>query len=546
MKKRAPIIISILICLAVIGISYYWVTALMDSTYAYRSPLRNSAPKPGEAVGIPNTRSLVIVLIDALRYDTSLDTNVMPFLNDLRSRGAYALMHSRPPSYSMPTYTVLLTGAWPEISDGPVINHNYDDTPTFTQDNIFSASHRANLSTAVSGFNWFEKLIPQEAVSISFYTPGEDQEADRQVTDAALPWLQEGNYHLVLIHLDQVDYAGDHEGGPMDPDWDAAATRVDGLIKEIASAMDINQDTLLIISDHGQIDQGGHGGQDSIVLQEPFILVGNGVIPGKYNDIQMVDVAPTVAAILGTNIPATNQGRPLVEMYDFTLTQVEDINNALSKQLGQLATAYEIAIGTPVSVERAGEIASATQEGMEAARESRLNNQRIIRGIFAIVFLILIINLTTWHAKPHVSWILGGVATYLVLFTVKYNFIDHKTYSLSSVISADNLIVTTALTTFIALAVAWFLVLIGTRSYRFTPRQAADTTLKFILVILSILAIPILIHFAVNGATVTWALPNFLLSFLGLLFLIQTLMVSVIGLILTSLSALVGAFGRDN
>src|SRR4030042_3571071 len=98
MKKSTPIIIGILICIVVMGVAYFWATGLMDSVYAYQSPLRNSAPKPGEAVGIPNTRSLVIVLIDALRYDTSLDTNVMPFLNDLRSRGAYAVMHSRPPS----------------------------------------------------------------------------------------------------------------------------------------------------------------------------------------------------------------------------------------------------------------------------------------------------------------------------------------------------------------------------------------------------------------------------------------------------------------
>src|SRR4030065_541414 len=295
MKKSYPILVGILICLVVIGVSYFWATALMDSMYAYRSPLQNSPPIPGEPIGKPNTRSLVVVLIDALRYDTSTKPEVMPFLNQLRTGGASAMMHSRPPSYSEPAYTVLLTGAWPEISDGPIINLDYADIPTFTQDDIFSASYRAGLFTAISGFYWFEKLVPQEAVSASFYTPGEDQLADRQVTDAALPWLREGKYSLVLIHLDQVDFAGHHEGGPMDPRWDAAATRVDGLLNEIASTMDLTQDTLLVVSDHGQIDRGGHGGQDPIVLLEPFVLAGKGVIPGDYGDIDMVDVAPTIA-----------------------------------------------------------------------------------------------------------------------------------------------------------------------------------------------------------------------------------------------------------
>ena len=114
-----------------------------------------------------------------------------------------------------------------------------------------------------------------------------------------------------------MDYAGHHEGGPIDPRWDEAASRADGLLKQIATTMDLTKDTLLVISDHGQIDMGGHGGQDPIVLLEPFVLVGKGVIPGDYGDVEMVDVAPTVAAILGTNIPATNQGHPKIAMFDF-------------------------------------------------------------------------------------------------------------------------------------------------------------------------------------------------------------------------------------
>ncbi len=117
MNKRRSIIVGILICVLVIGVSYFWATSLMDSLYAFRSPLRSSPPSPGEQIGEPETRSLVIVLIDALRYDTAFDPEVMPTLNSLRLKGAFSLMHSRPPSYSEPGYTVILTGAWPDISD---------------------------------------------------------------------------------------------------------------------------------------------------------------------------------------------------------------------------------------------------------------------------------------------------------------------------------------------------------------------------------------------------------------------------------------------
>ena len=111
----------------------------------------------------------------------------------------------------------------------------------------------------------------------------------------------------MLIHLDQVDYAGHHEGGPRDPRWNAAATRADALLEQIAGALDFKQDTLIVLSDHGQIDRGGHGGQDPITLVEPFVMVGAGVKPGQYPDMQMVDVAPTIAVLLGTNIPASRR-----------------------------------------------------------------------------------------------------------------------------------------------------------------------------------------------------------------------------------------------
>jgi hypothetical protein len=544
MKKVAPIFFGILICIIVMVASYFWASGLMDSVYAYRSPLHSSPPLPGDTISKPNTRTFVIVLIDALRYDTTLKSDVMPYLNKLRGEGASALMHSRPPSYSEPAYSVILTGAWPDLSDGPAINLDYAEIPTFTQDDIFSAAHRAGLQTAISGFNWFEKLVPQQAVSVSFYTAGEDQVADRQVTDAALPWLLEGKYQLVLIHLDQVDYAGHHEGGPIDPRWDAAATRADGLVDEITSSMDLTKDTLLVISDHGQIDIGGHGGQDPIVLMEPFVMVGKGVIPGKYGDVQMVDIAPTVATMLGTNIPATNQGHPLVAMFDFTLLQVDSINKALATQQYELVLGYQKAIGHSVSVAQSSDIVAASQAGINAARESILTSQRIPRGIIAFVIVFLFITLAAWYAKPYYNWILVGVLGYLLVFNIKYILIDHKTLSLSSVIDATNLIASTAFTTLIALFVGWLLVILGTKIYQLKPRKAADLTIKFIFTTLSILSIPIFIHYVINGAIVTWALPNFLFSFLGLIFLIQTLMVAAIGLFLTGISPLLGYFAH--
>jgi hypothetical protein len=542
MKRSLSITLGILALLVMAAVAYFWATGLMTSLYAYRSPLHSSPPAPGQPVGQPDTRRVVFVLIDALRNDTSRNLQVMPFLNELRQRGAQATMHSRPPSYSEPGYTVLLTGAWPDVSDGPTINLDYAQIPTFTQDDLFSAAHRAGLKTAVSGYDWFQKLIPQNAVNASFYTPGEDQAADRQVVDEALPWLKDGGYQLVLIHIDQVDYAGHHEGGPQDPRWDAAATRADTLLREIAATLDLNKDTMLVVSDHGQIDQGGHGGQDPIVLLEPFVLAGAGVKPGNYGDVNMVDVAPTLAALLGTDIPASSQGHVRTEMLNLPPEKLAAIQSQLEAQQAQLVQAYQTAIGQTVAVQLGADTVAVHQVALDAARAARLRSERLPRSILALAGLLIPALVLIRYRSRVVLWLLGGGVLYVLLFNLRYAVLDRRTYSLSSVTGATDLILYCAITAALALLIAWLVVMVGQKAFRTGAGQTASLSLGLALVTIYLLALPVLWSFFLNGALVTWTLPDFASTFLAFLSLIQILIVAVWGILLTGVGALVGHF----
>jgi hypothetical protein len=535
------LVFGVVVCLVLAAGAYFWATGIMDSLYAYRSPLHERPPSPGQPLGEPLTRRVVFVLIDALRGDTSLNPEVMPYLNGLRQQGAWATMHSRPPSYSAPSYSVLFTGAWPDVSDGPALNLEYDEIPTWTQDDLASAVHRAGLRVAISAFNWFERLIPQASLSASFYTADEDLAADREVVDAALPWLVDGGYQLVIVHLDQVDYAGHYEGGPQDPRWDAAARRADDLLREIAAPLDLGQDTLFVASDHGQIDQGGHGGQDPIVLVEPFVLVGAGVRPGAYSDVNMVDVAPTLAALLGANIPASSQGRVLTQMLDLTADQQAAIDRATEAQQGQLLGSYQAAIGRQVAVEPGADTVVAYQQALEAARAARLRVERLPRAILALAVVLIPAVVIFVKRGRDLAWLLAGAVLYLLLFNLRYWLLDGRTYSLSSVTSADELLLYCAVTALAALVVAWLVVVLALKLLRRGPRKASQLVLGLTLTVAYLLLLPVLWSFVLNGTLVTWTLPEMVSMFLGFISLIQILVVAVVGLALTGLSALIAA-----
>jgi hypothetical protein len=421
------------------------------------------------------------------------------------------------------------------------MNPTGKDLPrAWTQDNLFTAAHRAGLKTAVSGYAWFQGLIQQDAVTGSFYTWGEDQAADVEVVDAALPWLTDDT-QLILIHIDQVDYAGHHEGGPQSPNWDASATRADDLVRKIATSLDLGQDTVIVFSDHGQIDAGGHGGQDPIVLVEPFIMAGAGVARGTYGDMNMVDVAPTVAALLGTNIPATSQGNVLTDMLALSPEQNAAVQSALTKQQSTLIEAYGKAIGQPLTGATENLTVAKAQSMLETAKMSRVNGERIPR--FVLVGLILGLSLyfirKNWSAS--LAWMFIGALIFLAIFNLRYAVLAGRTYSLSSVAGPGDIIGFTAITAFMAFAIAWLVVFLARGLFKQSAGRAAESTFTLTFATLFLASLPLMLSYALNGALIGWNLPDMASMFLGFLAILQLLIVAVAGLVLAGASAGVAA-----
>ncbi|OGN73093.1 MAG: hypothetical protein A2X25_11145 [Chloroflexi bacterium GWB2_49_20] len=487
----------------------------------------------------------MIILVDALRVDTAFNSDIMPSLIKLRNNAAWGTMHSQPPSYSEPGWTTLLTGAWPDISDGPAMNLDYANIYPFTQDNIFSAAHRLGLKTAISGYYWFEKMLPQGSTDNSFYTEEEDNLADQQVVNAALPWLMDDQISLLLIHIDQVDYAGHHEGGPRSINWEEAAKRADTLINSIVSQLDLNKATVIIVSDHGQIDSGGHGGQETIVLTEPFLLVGNSITPGQYPDIQMVDIAPTISVLLGLNIPATNQGRPLLNMITLGKDKTSLVNIALSNQQDQLLKIYLDAIGQKEKLLDGQNIVSATQNSILSARNTRLTSERLKRGLIAIILLgmCLFLVIQRQTRKTIVFYLLIGII-YSLIFNVRYALLDQHPYSLSWVPGQKELVIYIAVTTTIAYLMCWLMFNLFMKTFTKKPIEAARQTIFLTISTIFIVAIPLYLSFVINGFLVSWTLPDMLSMYLAFVALLQCMVIAIIGIFLAGLSVPISFVAR--
>jgi hypothetical protein len=254
--------------------------------------------------------------------------------------------------------------------------------------------------------------------------------------------------------------------------------------------------------------------------------------------VQQVDVAPTLAALLGANIPASAQGRTRTEMLTLTPEQTAALERAATVQQAALAQNYAQAIGNPVTVQPGGDAVTATQAAMAAARAARLRSERWPRAVLALILALAPAVFLFLRRGRIVAWLLAGAVLAVALFHLRYFVLAGRTYSLSSVTSSGDLISFVAFTGLLAFVVSWLATAFPLRTFRGGPGRAASRTIALALVTVYLLALPVLWSYAINGLFVSWALPDFGSLFLAMISGIQVLAVAAGGLILCGLAAL--------
>jgi hypothetical protein len=112
----------------------------------------------------------------------------------------------------------------------------------------------------------------------------------------------------VFVHVLRVDTAGHHHGADSD-EYRAAARDADAIARRlVAAAPDARW---FLLSDHGHLPTGGHGGEERDIRQVLACVAGPGVARASGGPVAMVDVARAVADSTGAKLDPASLGRPL-------------------------------------------------------------------------------------------------------------------------------------------------------------------------------------------------------------------------------------------
>jgi hypothetical protein len=454
MKRFTSIGLSILVLAGVMIGGTVWLQMFTASVQAYQSPLHdtNLTSLPSSAV---RHNKVVIVLISGLGYDTALDLE-LPVLEQLKQVGVFAAVESSPPTFSQTAWATLLSGASPETNDAPPIDIPRENLRLLQVDTLFARAHAAQLKTALLGSAEWRRLIPRNQLDYAFFANESGPEGERDIVEAALSLIADENIELMLIHFDQLNLAGRLQGGPNSPAYQAVAIQIDAYLGQIRNALDLNQTTLVVVSDHGQIGSGGFGGAEPDVIWQPLVMVGGNTVSGSYSDIHQTDIAPTLAALMGIPSPGAAQGRILYEMLQLDKEEQAAAQILLAQQRVALAQAYARQIqGEEVNLPNsmgegllqaqtafdrqnlggAFELALLTQqvadEHMAAVRYGGIWSARWPRLIFAGFVLVFGLVILWRRRGPHAGSVLVAAAATIILYHALYQ-LQGNSYSVSS------------------------------------------------------------------------------------------------------------------
>jgi type I phosphodiesterase/nucleotide pyrophosphatase len=262
------------------------------------------------------TRRLAVVLVDGLDFDGA---RALPAFASLRRAGVLRPLRAAFPTYTSPAVVSMVTGLSPRES-GIRLNGSLDHGPHGT-DRVTTEAGLAGVPVELWSREWkpfVDLLEPPPGASIRAgrvdFLAGVI--AARLPLAARLPPLDGRSpaRAITFVYIGEVDEIA-HWHGTRSPEYRDAVSLAGALVDRYAATLDFDQDTLIVLSDHGHRPAGGHGGVEP-EAQRAFLLARGPLLRQgvEIDERPLRDVASTLSILAGLPAPTTNLGRPMLDL----------------------------------------------------------------------------------------------------------------------------------------------------------------------------------------------------------------------------------------
>ena len=288
----------------------------------------SACPQSGgcAAKSAPLAKHVVLVGVDGFGARW-IPWDKMPNFRKLCDDGLYAKGRDSFPTSSGINWATCMFGTVVEIHGYRNWNSKKPDVPAFEVTEkgippcIFHEIKRQDPSAyTASLYNWdgigFVHAT-NEVDYVRYFAEGSLEQRDDDALAAGLEQLKSHQPKLTFIYQHLPDCYG-HKCGWGSPEYTNACVHVDGNIGRLVKGikdLGLEDDTLiLLVADHGGEGK-KHGMANLECFEIPFVVSGP-ALKGKgmrlREPVLLADAAPTIADLLGYQVPETWRGRPAV------------------------------------------------------------------------------------------------------------------------------------------------------------------------------------------------------------------------------------------
>jgi Type I phosphodiesterase / nucleotide pyrophosphatase len=289
----------------------WWLTPLVRhrvihaATYDDARPTAPTQLPVGSGAGLAPTDRVRVVLVDGL---AAANTRDLPAWRALCDRGLTLDVDVGFPTVSLPVEVALWTGLTQQQT-GIVMRSDHPLVPALAR----GIPAEVPGSRAIAeDHGWIVRSLGFADVR----PPADATDVVRDAEPAAwrAVWLARAHdavasdARLAFVHVLRVDTIG-HRVGRASPAYAATAGEADAIVDAlVAAAPDARW---FLLSDHGHLDDGGHGGEERELRRVQACIAGPGVTRGIGGPIHIVDIARALADSLGVTLDPRALGRPL-------------------------------------------------------------------------------------------------------------------------------------------------------------------------------------------------------------------------------------------
>ncbi len=318
-SPRSPSIVAVVVASTVVA------AATVGHSLGLYLPAFNTPHTALEGVPHPKTelpstpgltRRLAVVMVDGLDFDAA---RALPAFAPLRRAGVLRPLRAAFPTYTSPAVVSMVTGLSPRES-GIRLNGSVDHGPHGT-DRVTTQAGLAGVAVELWSREWkpyAQLLEPPAGASIREgrveFLAG--VVAARAPSAARLPPLDGRSpaRALTFVYVGEVDEIA-HWRGTRSPEYRDAVALAGNLVDRYAATLDFDQDTLIVLSDHGHRPEGGHGGVEPAARRAFLLARGPLLRQGvEIDERPLRDVASTLAVLAGVPAPTQNLGQPMLDL----------------------------------------------------------------------------------------------------------------------------------------------------------------------------------------------------------------------------------------